>query len=171
MKKTFWSFSLMSIVLRISMGVIGGAGCYVIVANPIPEIIIFFAVGLIVCFLYVLGYTYYKVTFLENGIKVFALIPFIVHQHRLFVEYSKIKELRLIMAYKNSKKRRMPSSARGMPPIYLCFVLGERTHEWVYVSAFSKKQINKMLGLIKDKTGLCYEYDDKHIELIDLNSK
>ena len=81
------------------------------------------------------------------------------HQFPDEIEYEQIQDVAIILAHGNSKKRRI-ATYYGAPRPYFYFEIMLKNGEtkWVYIETFSKRQRQKILDIINEKTGLALSY-------------
>ena len=75
---------------------------------------------------------------------------------------SQIKDVRIIISNKNSKKEHINlSSEKNEPRIpYFEFEMENGEKKWMLICFFSKKQLKEMLHILSEKTGKNFDYDE-----------
>lgn len=79
------------------------------------------------------------------------------------IKYSDIEDIAIIYADANSKKMKKYQGysryGSGKPYSYYEITLSNNKTKWIYLDCFSKKQREKMLNIINEKTGLDLSYE------------
>ena len=82
-------------------------------------------------------------------------------QYETVIPYAEIVDIRLIASSNDSRNKpitaRTPNSLS--PKTYFEFLMSSGEKKRVFILYFSKKQREKMLSIINEKTGSCYQYD------------
>ena len=88
-------------------------------------------------------------------------------QHREFIGFSEIKNIRLICAHIDSKGRnlKIEGIASSRPHIFFEFELQDESLKLIYIEIYSIRQRKKILELINRMTNLNFSYDS--LEKID----
>lgn len=83
-----------------------------------------------------------------------------IHQYKDTIDMRNIREVKLVVATVNSRKKVMRSHKGGLRPMrYFEFILADGTTKWMWITPFAKNQRKKMLAIINSKTGLNLSYD------------
>ena len=83
-------------------------------------------------------------------------------QHKDFIDFSKIKNIKLICAHIDSKGQKLNISgiASLRPHIFFEFELQNESSKLVYIEIYSVRQRKKILEIINRMTGLDFSYNN-----------
>lgn len=102
-----------------------------------------------------------KLIFNEDGLLVTGGIFKENIQHRAFIYYAKIKDIRMIYAHMDSKGKpiKNTSIASMRPHMFFEFILNDDTSKFLHIEIYSIKQRKTILNIINSKTGKNFSYD------------
>lgn len=170
MKKTFHQLHIINFFeLLLYLFFIGGGVCLVLM-SVIKENALMLIVGIVLIVLFTASWintAYNRIIFYDNRMLVTGqLFGDDRTQYKDEILYSDIEGIRVIYVIKNSKKESIKtiSYVSLRPNLFFEFVLKNQKTKWVWISLYSKRQRDKMLKMINEKTGLnlCYDEIEKN---------
>lgn len=83
-------------------------------------------------------------------------------QHRIFIEFSKIKNIKIIFDRINSQGKRIKvnSTRTSRPNLFFIFELQNEMPKLVYIEIYSIRQRKKILEIVNQMTGLNFSYNE-----------
>lgn len=136
----------------------------VIYNNPSPGVIALVVGGLMIlgC-MYLIAYaSCYWITFYPDKVYVSGEIMHATRktQYKDTVMYCDIKDVRLVIAHKNSLKQPLPAIDKAYERTvwFIEFEVEDNRTHWMFITGFTSRQIQKMLDIIGEKTGIQREY-------------
>ena len=164
-KKTFLQMSPAFISLMLLLSLFFFAGIYMLYGAIIYNNMILYVVGgAWSCFMFfhMFRMCLHRAVYGEKGIKVPCdkLGKKARIQYNFFIEYKEIVEVRIIVSAKDSRNKAITAIAPSSlaPKTYFEFLLRDGKTNRLFITYFSAKQRKRMLGIINDKTGHCYQY-------------
>lgn len=181
MKKTFFQLHIgfFATLLIFVTGIL--IGIFVIVCTIIENFqpnILFIGVGIgwiIISVIPIYRCVYNRTIFYDNKIVITGekLPPSYRNQFQDEIIISQIKDVRIVISNKNSKKEFTDLNLNSCETrrTYFEFEMENGEKKWMFIYYFSKKQRKEMLRILSEKTGKNLDYDELFKNRLDLYEK